>query len=160
MVEDFSVIPVEKAADLVITTGGGHPLDATFYQSTKGLIGARPVCKKGGTVILVCGCDQGVGSENFCELVDACGDGETFDRKYSDPDNFILDQWAVQRYYQTVSKTGDVLVYSPGIDDKQLEPFGLARILDLQDTLDGLVGKHDHIIVIPQGPYVVGALGR
>ncbi len=158
MVEAFSVIPVERAADLVITTGGGHPLDATFYQSTKGLIGAKPVCKKGGTVILVCGCSQGMGSDNFCELVDACGGGDTFNRKYSDPDNFILDQWAVQRYYQTLAKVGDVLVYSPGIEARQLEPFGLTKIQDLQGAVNQLLGNHHAVTAIPQGPYVVGTL--
>ncbi|MBW2208130.1 MAG: nickel-dependent lactate racemase [Deltaproteobacteria bacterium] len=158
MVEKFSVIPIERPADLVITTGGGHPLDATFYQSTKGLIGAMPVCKKGGTVILVCGCDQGVGSDNFCELVDACRGGEPFNQKYSDPDNFILDQWAVQRYYQARGKMGDVLVVSPGIEAEQLEPFGLTKIHDLQYEVDQLLKDHSSVAVIPQGPYVVGTL--
>ena len=158
MVEAFSVIPLEEPADLIITTGGGHPLDATFYQSTKGLIGARAICRKGGTVVVVCACEQGVGSDNFCELVDACRGEEAFRRRYADPDHFILDQWAVQRFYQALGRMGDVLVYSPGLSASQLEPFGLSKIHDLQHTLDRLSREHGRIAVIPQGPYVVGTV--
>lgn len=158
MVDAFSVVPLERPADLIITTGGGHPLDATFYQSTKGLIGAKAVCRKGGTVILVCGCEQGVGSDNFCGLVEECGGAETFHQKYADPDHFLLDQWAVQRFYQARDWMGEVLVYSPGLTSEQLKPFDMTKIQDLQHTLEGLFRKSDYIAVIPQGPYVVGTV--
>ncbi len=57
-------------ADIVVTTGAGYPLDATFYQSVKGMVAALPVVKPGGTVILAAGLSEGIGSPEFQRLFD------------------------------------------------------------------------------------------
>ncbi len=57
-------------ADVVVTTGAGYPLDATFYQSIKGMVAALPVVKPGGTVILAAGLSEGIGSPEFQRLFD------------------------------------------------------------------------------------------
>ena len=101
-VEETSVIRLDKPADLVITSGGGAPMDATFYQCGKGVLGAKAICRPGGTVVLVCGCASGIGSETYAELVAACGGLEDFACRYSDPRNFVMDQWAAQSYFQAL----------------------------------------------------------
>src|SRR5207244_9562938 len=40
-----------EPVDVVVTTCAGHPLDATFYQAVKGMVGALPIVKPGGSVI-------------------------------------------------------------------------------------------------------------
>ena len=155
-VEETSVIRLNKPADLVITSGGGAPMDATYYQSGKGILAAKAICRPGGTVVLVCGCALGIGSETYAELVSACGGPEDFACKYSDPGNFAMDQWAVQSYFQALSRIGRVLVYSPALTDDQLKPFGVQKIHHLQEKVDKLLLDHPRVAAVPQGPYVVG----
>jgi nickel-dependent lactate racemase len=159
MVSEFSVIRMERPADLVITSGGGAPMDATFYQCGKGIIGAKEICRPGATVIIVCGCSQGIGSDTYAALVKECGSFEGFKRKYGDPRNFVMDQWAAQCYLQALSRIGRVLVYSPGLTAEQLSPFCVDRIEDLQREVDRLLTGHPRVAAVPHGPYVVGFAG-
>jgi nickel-dependent lactate racemase len=155
MVGEFSVIRMERPADLVITSGGGAPMDATFYQCGKGIIGAKEICRAGATVIIVCGCSQGIGSDSYAGLVKECGSFEVFKRKYGDPRNFVMDQWAAQCYLQALSRIGRVLVYSPGLSAEQLRPFGVEKIEDLQGEVERLLPDHPRVTAVPHGPYVV-----
>jgi nickel-dependent lactate racemase len=157
MVDRFSVIRMEEPSDLVITSGGGAPMDATLYQSAKGLVSVKNICRPGATVILVCGCADGFGSDQFCEL-SACGGFDEFKKRYSEPENFVPDQWAVQCNLQAMSHMGRVMAYSPNLDENLLRTFGLEKVNDLQDEVDRLCRIHSKVAVIPQGPYVVGLL--
>ena len=67
-----------------------------------------------------------------------------------------MDQWAVQSYFQGLSRIGRVLVYSPALTDDQLKPFGVQKIHHLQEEVDKLLLDHPHVAAVPQGPYVVG----
>ncbi|MBU0734625.1 MAG: nickel-dependent lactate racemase [Proteobacteria bacterium] len=156
MVGEFSVIHIKKPADLVITSGGGTPMDATFYQCGKGLLVAKGICRPGGAVIMACGCAQGIGSDTYAELVAGHRDLDEFSRMYADPRNFVMDQWAAQSYFQSLNRIGRVLVYSPGLTAEQLNPFGVQKIHDLQKEVDKLLLEYPQVAAIPQGPYVVG----
>jgi nickel-dependent lactate racemase len=156
MVEQYSVIRMDAPADLVMTSGGGAPLDATFYQCGKGLIGAKAICRPGGAVIMVCGCAQGIGSDTYAELVGTCDNLEEFGRRYADPKNFVMDQWAAQSYLQALKRIGRVMVHSPGLTAEQLSPFGVEKIHDLQKEVDRFLPHYPRVVAMPQGPYVVG----
>jgi lactate racemase len=159
-VEETSVVRLEKPADLVITSGGGAPMDATFYQCGKGILGAKAICRPGGAVVLICGCTLGIGSETYAELVATCGGIDEFACRYSDPRNFVMDQWAAQSYFQALRRIGRVLVYSPALTEGQLKPFGVQKIHHLQEEVDRLLAAHPRVAAMPQGPYVVGLTDR
>ena len=61
---------VETPVDVVVTSGAGYPLDTTFYQSIKGLTGALPIVKEGGTIVLAASMSEGIGSPQFEQLFD------------------------------------------------------------------------------------------
>ena len=64
--------PIEKRADIVIVSQGGAPKDANLYQTQKALDNAKHAVRKGGTVILIGACNEGLGSKVFEEwLVNA-----------------------------------------------------------------------------------------
>ena len=42
----------------------GYPLDTTWYQAVKGLMGALPIVKKGGTIVLAASLTEGLGVPN------------------------------------------------------------------------------------------------
>ena len=54
-----------KPADVVVTSCAGYPLDTTWYQAVKGLTGALPIVRKGGTIVLAASLTEGLGSHEF-----------------------------------------------------------------------------------------------
>ena len=50
---------------MVVTSCAGYPLDTTWYQAVKGLTGALPIVKKGGTIVLAASLTEGLGSPEF-----------------------------------------------------------------------------------------------
>ena len=57
-----------EPVDIVVTSCAGYPLDTTFYQAVKGLTGALPIVKQGGTIILAASLTEGIGSPEFQQL--------------------------------------------------------------------------------------------
>ena len=56
--------------DVVVTTGGGHPLDRNLYQAVKGMAAAERVVADGGTVLLAAACGDGVPADGaFARLL-------------------------------------------------------------------------------------------
>jgi lactate racemase len=86
-----------------------------------------------------------------------CSRQEFLDR-YCDPENFVIDQWCAQNIFQALDHAGRVYVYSPGLSAEDLEKMGAVKIQDVQGALDELLGSHEKVAVIPDGPYVVGIL--
>ena len=68
-VEDEALVSLDAPADLVITSGGGDPLDATFYQAIKGISAASGVVRPGGVILLCAALGEGVGSASFERLL-------------------------------------------------------------------------------------------
>ncbi len=157
--EQNAVVHVGEPADLVITSGGGYPLDATFYQSTKGLIAAGEIVRRGGTIVIISGSSEGLGSDSYCQIINSAkGSPAEFRRIYSAPDNFVVDQWGAQVYFQTLERAGRILLYSPNLRQEQVTPFGITLITDLDKTLSELSHNSQNIYVVPEGPYVASVL--
>ena len=57
--------PIEARADIDIVSQGGAPKDANLYQTQKALDNAKHAVRKGGTVILIGACPEGLGSRTF-----------------------------------------------------------------------------------------------
>ncbi|MGM0787256.1 MAG: nickel-dependent lactate racemase [Thermodesulfobacteriota bacterium] len=157
-VYNHAVVELDRPMDLVITSGGGYPLDATFYQISKSLTCAKDILKKGGTIVVACECREGLGSDDFCSIIRSVSDPECFFRDYSDPDNFVIDQWCAQNIYQAIDHAGSVYVYSSGLSVQDVEKMGAHKIDNLQQAVDLLLPDCPNVAVAPEGPYVVGML--
>ncbi|MBR5296109.1 MAG: nickel-dependent lactate racemase [Clostridia bacterium] len=57
--------PLKERADIVLVSQGGAPKDANLYQTQKALDNAKHAVKKGGTIILIGACNEGMGSKKF-----------------------------------------------------------------------------------------------
>lgn len=156
MVEQTSVRHLDDEADLVVTSAGGYPLDSTFYQVSKGLIAARNVLRKGGAVVVTCGCREGLGSSEYCELVREGHTPESFFSHRGKPEHFVIDQWCLQTTYQALDHANQVYVYSPHLEASDLAKLGIRKIEDVQAEINRLLPDHPRVIASPEGPYVVG----
>ncbi len=156
LVRHHSVVDVEGRPDLIITSGGGYPLDATFYQISKALICARDILKPGGTILVACECSEGMGNPEFCEILGTVPGPRVFFENYCDPKDFVIDQWCAQNIYQALDHAGAIYVYSPGLSADELKTMGITRVDNLQETVNRLVKTHKDVVVVPDGPYVVG----
>ena len=56
---------IPQKADIVLVSQGGAPKDANLYQTQKALDNAKHAVKKGGTIILMGACPEGLGSKKF-----------------------------------------------------------------------------------------------
>lgn len=156
MVYHHCTARVDERVDMVITSGGGYPLDSNFYQISKAMIAARDILKKGGTIVVACECREGLGSPEFCGIMTAVCSPQDFFNGYCDPKDFVIDQWCAQSIYQAIEHAGQVYVYSPGLSQADLEKTGAIKIENIQETVDRLFESHPRVVAVPDGPYVVG----
>lgn len=67
LVDEIYKVSIERRADIVVVSPGGHPFDIDLYQACKGVIGALEAVKRRGIVILVAECPEGHGNDVFSD---------------------------------------------------------------------------------------------
>ena len=156
---EASSFTVREEADIVITTGGGLPLDATLYQAVKGMVGAVPAVKKGGMIIIASECNEKIGSPEFVEILESEPDLDEFIKKIKSKDYFKIDQWEFEELIKARRKA-EIYLYSGCIvsDSFKIPPTTLKLVGSVKEALKiGLkkYGNNAKITVIPEGPYVI-----
>ncbi|MCS7191358.1 MAG: nickel-dependent lactate racemase [Armatimonadetes bacterium] len=157
LVDKVAKVPIPEPADIVITSSAGYPLDTTFYQAIKGLVGVMPILKRGSTVILAASLLEGLGLPRFREIYTEFRTWDEFKRLIYSPNYFREDQWMVQEQMK-VAEIADIWVYSDGVPKEELELVKVKPITSLQEGLEQALKKHSpkaKVVVVPEGPYVM-----
>ena len=105
---------VPEPVDVVVTSSAGYPLDTTFYQAVKGLTGALPIVKQGGTIILAASLSEGIGSPEFQRLFDENPSLDVFIERILGKDYFVMDQWQLEELAK-VCRKAKVKIVSDGL---------------------------------------------
>src|SRR5438874_3154516 len=84
---------VPQPCDVVVTSCAGYPLDTTWYQAVKGLTGAMPIVKPGGTIVMAASLTEGVGSHEFQERIAALPDLSRFYGSQAQLPVRDVDEW-------------------------------------------------------------------
>lgn len=71
--EEVFIVPVPEKADIVVTAAP-YPMDVDLYQSQKALDNGKWALKKGGIMILVSKCREGIGSDAFLKQLSTSSD--------------------------------------------------------------------------------------
>ncbi|HEV8062416.1 MAG TPA: nickel-dependent lactate racemase [Gemmataceae bacterium] len=156
-VENVVKAPVSEPLDVVVTSCAGYPLDTTFYQAVKGLTGALPIVKRGGTIILAASLSEGVGSPEFQHLIRDNPDLREFKKRILGKDYFVMDQWQLEELAK-VTERCRVKVVSQGISADSLRQCHVEPAASVEQALaDSLreYGPNARYAVIPKGPYVL-----
>jgi nickel-dependent lactate racemase len=155
------VLKTDKSFEVVLTTAGGYPLDTTYYQAVKGLVGALDVVTPGGAIILAAECSHGLGSGEFrqvlCEFGGCGNDYDEFLKHISRPDNFVIDQWEVEMLVKAL-KRNKVYVFSAGISQEDWPLTYAQRVESAEEGVSLAITnarKPHRIAVIPEGPYII-----
>ena len=156
-VEHVVRVPVKEPLDIVVTSCAGYPLDTTMYQAVKGLSGALPIVKQGGTIIMAAGLSEGLGSPEFQALMADNPDLTIFKERILGKDYFVMDQWQLEELAKVVAKC-KVKVVSGGIPAETLRRCYVEPVATVEKAVaDSLAeyGPKARIAVIPKGPYVL-----
>lgn len=144
-----------RPSDIVLTSCAGYPLDTTLYQAVKGMVGALPAVKKGGTIILAASLSEGLGSEEFSQMCGTLRSVDDFiERIHNAP--VVIDQWQLQELMQVLQKC-EVMVVCEGVSDDVLRGCLLTPMPSVEAALKSALTKHGArvtLTVIPEGPYV------
>lgn len=150
---------LEQPADAVITTGGGYPLDMTFYQCIKGITAAESMVRPGGRILMVGECSEGVGSPEFSEMM----------LRYNSDSEFLrgiekvpvtVDQWQLEKL-ALVTQKNDVLYAVPGVPQQYQSKVWGRAYAHPQEAVEALcegLKPGARIAVVPEGPYVLAGV--
>ena len=157
-VRAFAEVPVPERFKTVVTTAAGYPLDKTYYQTVKGMVGPIDILEPGGDLIIASACSEGMGSEEFVEsqrrLVRQGPDGffEAISKKrFAD-----IDEWQSQMQLKPM-RLGTIHLYTEGLSDADRGLTGVETSASLQQTVEASVAASGQrkLAVIPEGPYVI-----
>lgn len=155
---DYAEVPVARRFKTVVTSAAGYPLDKTYYQTVKGMVGPLDILEPGGNLIIASDCSEGMGSAEYVEaqrrLIDLGPNGFFADiskKQYAD-----IDEWQTQMQLKPM-KVGSVSLYSTGLDVDQQALTGVRMIASVEQAIaDSLRSTGDRsVAIVPEGPYVV-----
>jgi len=161
-VKGVVVDTVPEPVDIVVTSSAGYPLDTTFYQAVKGLTGALPIVKQGGTIILAASLSEGIGSPEFQQLFNENPNLDVFMERILGKDYFVMDQWQLEELAKVCRKV-KVKVVSDGLPAETINQLFVESAASVESAVaDSLqeYGESASMAVIPKGPYVLAQVAQ
>jgi nickel-dependent lactate racemase len=159
-----SMVSVESAFDIVVTTNSGYPLDLNVYQAVKGISAAARIVKKGGAIVCAAECREGVpGGSEFSRLLGSVGSPDELVERILAPGFLMQDQWQAH-ILALIARETDVYLYSDKLSDAEIAGALLLPCRDILRTLAELRKKHGlggrrkttaRICVLPEGPQTI-----
>ena len=151
LVDEMYKVPIERKADIVVVSPGGHPLDINLYQAYKGVDSALRAVKRGGVIILVAECPEGHGHDVFHKWMVKFKDLKGMEKEIKK--KFRLGGHKAYYLLKTLEKVKIIFV-SVMPDYYATSVFGLktARVVNdaLRDAFD-VVGKNGKVWAMPFG---------
>jgi lactate racemase len=157
-VEGVVKVPVPEPLDVVVTSAAGYPLDTTWYQAIKGLTGALPIVKRGGTIVLAASLSEGVGSPEFQEqiaqsrYVNRSPTGDNAPAAHCE-----MDEWQLVMHAKVIAKCKvKVVSHRPPTETLRrchVEPAPSVERAVAESLAE--YGPQARVAVIPKGPYVL-----
>ena len=161
-VESMVVASVEEPVDIVVTSSAGYPLDTTFYQAVKGMVGVLDILREGGSIVIAAGCADGIGSPDFEGLLRRTTDIDAFLDWIEQPGVFTIDQWEIEELIKALKK-GRVYLYTDGLSDDDVRNCLVEPVPSVEAGIERALLRHGSdatIAVVPRGPYVIPRIHR
>jgi nickel-dependent lactate racemase len=146
---------VPAPCEVVVTSCAGYPLDTTWYQAVKGVIGALPIVKKGGTIVLAASLAEGLGSPEFQQQLAEYEAKDRYDRP-SDSDTCEMDEWQLVMLKKVLAHCR-VKVVTRGLPAEVLRKCRVEPAASVEAAVAEALAEYGpaaRLAVIPKGPYV------
>ncbi len=157
----YAEISAGRKYRTVVTSGGGYPLDKTYYQTVKGMVGAMGLLEDGGDIIIFSECSEGMGSAEYVEaqkkLVELGTEG--FLESLLGKSRAAIDEWQTEMQLKPM-RIGNVHLFSEGlsVEDRLITGVSCSTNgIPAIDFIREIVARSGSgpIAVIPEGPYVI-----
>ncbi len=154
----YAEVDIDRTFKTIVTSAGGYPLDKTYYQTVKGMVGPMDILAPGGTIIIASECSEGMGSPEFVAAQQLlCRHGRTeFMNLLDGRSEALIDEWQTEMLLKPLRR-GEIKLFTEKLSESDLRQIFVEHITDLKQAILDSVKEHDdpEIGVIPEGPYVV-----
>ena len=157
-IRDYARVAVPRRFKTVVTSAAGYPLDKTYYQTVKGMVGPLDILEPGGDLIIASACSEGMGSKHYVEaqrrLVELGAEG--FWSSIEPKPHADIDEWQTQMQLKPM-RVGRVRLFTDGLNEVEAGLTGVEHIDDVAAAVADSMQRHgdDQVAFVPEGPYVV-----
>jgi nickel-dependent lactate racemase len=157
-------VPVPSLADIVLVSS--YPADIDFWQANKGLYAAEQIVKRGGDIILVTPCPEGLSSQReHVATLEALAGVPSRDLFHEARRKGIHDYAAltVSNIAACCNELAWVTVVSDGLNDDALGVLGFKRAASVEEALSMALkrqGKEASIVILTHGGETMPVLGE
>ena len=147
------------AADIVLVTNGGYPLDQNIYQAVKGMTAAEACVRQDGVIIMCAALADGHGGEDFFRWFSERDSPQAVTRAIESvpPEDTTMDQWEAQLLARVLDRARCIMV--TGEENKPLvEAMHMQWASSPETALalaDQMIGRTGTVVVIPDGVGVI-----
>jgi lactate racemase len=157
-IQRFAEAPVAKRFRCVISSAAGYPLDRTYYQTIKGIVGALGILEKGGSLLIASECSEGFGSRDFLKaqsmLVSKGVDGFLAAARTRPLAN--VDEWQTVKLVEAI-RDHRVHVFTNGLNPEEQSLSGVTCHGNWTHAVNTVLAESNtsELAIIPEGPYVI-----
>ena len=141
--EQFCTVPVAERFSTVLTSSAGYPLDATFYQTVKGMVGPLEILTPGGDLIVASACSQGLGSAHYADAQRRLVENgpEHFLDEIGAKTHAAIDEWQTEMQLRPM-RAGTVHLYTEGLAPEERALTGVRMTDSLVDSVAESTARH------------------
>jgi len=154
-VDEMYRVTVDRRADIVVVSPGGHPADMNFFQAYKAIYNSLEIVKREGVIVLVAECEEGYGNQVFYDWMAKLGDVKAVEREIKH--NFALGGHKAYYLLKTLQNHKVILVSSMP-DYYAANIFKLKTARAVNDALTEafkIAGSGARVWAMPYGNYVL-----
>ena len=156
--QHYAEVDINRKFKTIVTSAGGYPLDKTYYQTVKGMVGPLDILEPGGTIIIASECSEGMGSPEFVSAQKLlCERGqEKFMEILGGRSEALIDEWQTEMLLKPL-RHGNIKLFTRNLSEKELRQTYVQHVSSVEEAIRESIASHNsaEIAVIPEGPYVV-----
>ena len=157
-IRPYAEVRLKTKFKTILTSSAGYPLDKTYYQTVKGMVGPLDILEPGGNLIIVSACSEGMGSPDYAEaqlcLIDK--GPEKFLKGIIQKKYAAIDEWQTEMQVKAMKRV-NIFLYTEGLTKDQQALTGVTVVKSpLAAVMESVKAQGDRrVAVIPEGPYVI-----
>ena len=149
---------IDNLYDIVICGNGGYPLDLNLYQAVKSMAIGELAVKKGGTIISVNECIEGIGiaQNEFKELLFSGMTPHKIYKKILNKKIIVPDQWEIQILARILSQS-EIFIVSE-LKENEIGNIGLKYAATVEEAIESSLKKlknNPKMLILPNGPQIL-----